>query len=120
MHRKVHPKVMYVLCRNNRNAFLCSAVILEFYCTFNECKNSMVFPHTYTVTRFYFCSSLSDDDIAWDDFLTTKLFNAETTSDGITVILGRPLTFLVCHSISLCDFSDSNSGIVSSETSFEL
>ncbi len=61
----------------------------------------MIFTHTYAVARLDLCSSLSDDNVTWNNFFTTKFLDAEASSSGVTVVLGRPLTFLVCHLISL-------------------
>lgn len=48
----------------------------------------MVFTHTDTRTGVDFGSALANDDVAGDDGFTAEFFDAETSSGGITVVLG--------------------------------
>ena len=57
----------------------------------------MIFAHSDIVTRIMLCATLTNDDVACDDCLSTENFHSESFAVRLTTVFGTTNAFLVCH-----------------------
>ena len=70
---------------------------VESYLAVNECEECVIFAATDTHTGMHFGATLTNDDIAGNDSLTSELFHAEALAAGVAAVLDGALSFLMCH-----------------------
>ena len=75
------------------------AALTELHCAVNHSEQGVVFADTYVLAGVVLSTTLTHDDVASDDVLTTKNFHAETLGMRFTTVVGATYAFLVCHGI---------------------
>jgi hypothetical protein len=70
---------------------------IETNVSIHQCKNGVVATKPNIFTRQKFRSALPDNDVAGDDQLTSKFFNAQPLADAIAPVLYATLSLFVSH-----------------------
>lgn len=73
--------------------------LAELYGTIDHSEQGVVFADTYVLTRVVLGATLTHDDVASNDGLTTENFHAETLRMRFTTVVRATYAFLVCHGI---------------------
>jgi hypothetical protein len=96
----------------------------EFHNTIHLSEEGMVSTDTNTNTCMEFSTTLTNDDIAWDDNFATKLLDAETLAMRFATVFGTTYTFFMCHDlyapVSVIDGFNLNFGKLLAMTVFLL
>ena len=64
--------------RENRNKGALLEALVEFDLALGSGKDGVILAHVYIVTRVPLGATLADDDVAGDNFLAAKFFDAKT------------------------------------------
>jgi hypothetical protein len=81
-------------------AFL-KTILLKLDESGSQCEQSVISPHADVFSGEVFCSSLTYDDISWNDIMATKLFHSEVLRLRVATILGAA-TSLLRSKANLC------------------
>ena len=74
-----------------------AAFAIEEHAAINQGENRVIAAHAHALAGVELGATLTDDDVAGDHSLTTKLLHAETLAAGIATVTDGTLTFLMCH-----------------------
>ncbi len=74
---------------------------VEEYATIDEGEDRVITTHAYTFTRLELSTTLTDDDVARNDCLSTKLLYAEALAAGVASVTYGTLTFFMCHNLGI-------------------
>jgi hypothetical protein len=77
---------------------------VEAHIPIDQRENRVVAAEPYILARQEFRSALPDNDVASDDQLTSKFFNAQPLADAIAPVLYATLSFFVSHNYSVSFF----------------
>lgn len=83
-------------CRNDVDP---AAVAIEQHIAINQRKNRVVPAEADITTWQKFCSALTDEDVAGDDGLPAKFFDAESFALAIASVFDTALTFFMSHNL---------------------
>jgi hypothetical protein len=114
--RRSYRKLCVVVCfsrsRSRRVYFRCFyntgynryeravfAALAELHRTVDHSEQGVVFADAYVLAGVVLSATLTNDDVAGDDALTTENFHAETLGMRFTTVVGATYAFLVCHGI---------------------
>ena len=75
------------------------AALAELHRTVDHSEQGVVFADTHVLTGVVLGTTLTHDNVAGDDVLTTEYFHAETLGMRFTTVVGATYAFLVCHGI---------------------
>lgn len=74
-----------------------TAILVEADISVNQRKESVVLATTNTLTRVPLGTTLTNEDVSSNDFLTTKFLHTTALTITVATILNTTLTFLVSH-----------------------
>src|SRR5205823_2588715 len=94
---KVSPMPCRQLLRRHRIDIHPSSRSVEAYISIDQRKNRVVAAESDVLARQKFRSALPDNDVAGDDQLASKFFNAQPLADAIAPVLYAALSFFVSH-----------------------
>jgi hypothetical protein len=76
-----------------------ATIAVKKHTTIHKGENRVVTPHANTAAGMPLGTTLTDNDVAGDNGLTTELLHAEALAAGVTTVPYRTLTFLMCHNL---------------------
>ena len=74
-----------------------ASLAIEEHATVNQREDGVVATHAHALAGVELGATLTYDDVAGDDGLTTELLHAEALAAGIATVTNGTLTFLMCH-----------------------
>lgn len=83
----------------NGNIAAVLAAFAELYSTIAKSEESMILTHTYVLARIVDGTTLTNDNVTCNAFLTTVDLNAKALAFGFAAVAGTTYTFFMSHNI---------------------
>ena len=87
------------LARGGLRDIYAASFAVEIDTAVNQGENRMVASQAHVLSGVPLGSALSDNDVAGNDSLPSKLFNSQSFAAGVASVFDRSLSFLVSHEI---------------------